>query len=483
MNIMNDLIPSELRFAAGDRPGETLAGLLVVVADYAQTIGFFDTLLADFRLPMKVYAYTPRQKVQALVATILAGCRHTVELQTKLAPDPVAPRLFGLDRFPDQSQLNALLRACSPAQVAQLEAGHARLLAAHSRAGERTAWLALPDGTRRLPLDLDQTYLATRSTKATGAARGYFGRKRSQYGYHKTVALLGGSVREVLWQQLEPGDSHAQAAVPTMLERLAALLRARGIRPREVLIRGDAQYGSVGVVRQVQAAGHEYVLKGYTPLSARALAQALPPETVWHAAGTDSYGSQLWVAEAGEQELRGHDDQAGTPPVRTRVVLLARVSRRTRRPHGKAAQVSKVVRYEHYLTSRSAAALSAPGVLALYNGRETEESFFRSEQDAFGAQYLRTHHGDGEAVFLWLLASTINLLRWTQHGRFTATPLETAGLTKLVTHALRLPASVIETTQGWLVLLPERVRLVHHLLSAWHARVAQLPLPAFGDTS
>lgn len=484
---MTTNFPTEVRFAAGQRPTETMSGLLVTVVQKAHEIGFFETLTEGLKLPMKVYGYSHRHKLETLVASIVVGCRHIAEMQSKLAPDTVAAGLFGMARFPDQAQINAVLRACGPAQVAHLDRAHGHLLLRSSRASEREAWLALPGGQRLLPVDMDQTFLATRSTQATGAARGYFGRKRSAFGYKKSVALLGGDVKEVLWQRLEAGNVHGQEAAPTILAKLRALTEARGIAADEALLRGDSQYGNTGVLRQAQAAGHHYVLKGYTPGTARHLAETLPETALWRHRGVDSHGSHLWVTDAGVQELRGHDDAPDLPPARTRVVLLVRVGWRTRTKHGKGSPgtvTEKHVSYEHYLTDLAAQTLPTAAVLDVYNGRETEESFFRSEQDAFGAQYLRTKHGEGQAVFLWLLASAVNLLRWTQHSAFAGTPLQTVGLTKLVTQAMRLPATIIQTAQSWLVILPDSARLVRHLVNAWQERALQLPLPlVFADHS
>jgi hypothetical protein len=293
-------------------------------------------------------------------------------------------------------------------------------------------------------------------------------------------------VKEVLARRLDPGDTHGQDAAPTLLADLAALAQARGIAPAEALIRGDAQYGSAGAVRRYQAAGHRYVVKGYTPRSARAFADALPPAAAWEGLGPDSYGNRVWVADAGEQELGERDAPPEAEPVRSRVVLLARVGVRVRTKHGKGApgQVrEKVVSFEHDLTDLGPDELSAPEVVATYNGRETEESFFRAEQDAFGAQALRTYHGDGEAAFLWVLAATANLLRWTQATTFAGTPVQHLGLTRLVPQVMRLPATLVETTEGWLVVLPELGRLVAQLVRAWLTRATQLPLPFAPDHS
>jgi hypothetical protein len=320
----------------------------------------------------------------------------------------------------------------------------------------------------------------TRSAKAEGAARGPVGRQRGQRGSKKSLALLGGGVREVLWQRLEPGNSQAQEAVPAVLAALADLAAAHRLAPGDFLVRGDSQYGGTATVRQLQAAGHHYLLSGYTPRTAQALAARLPATAVWHRRGTDSNGATVWYTDAGAQALRGHDDPPGRPPVRTRVILVVRVAWRARKQHGRGAPATvreRVVSYEHYLTDLPAAVLPAAAVLDGYNTRETEASFFRSAQDALGAQYLRTHVFAGQAACLWILASTVNLLRWVQQRLFAGTPLEHLGLTRLVTQAARLPATVIQTADACLGLRPAAARLAHLLVRAWTQRAYQIPLP------
>lgn len=477
--------PGEIRLATGLRGQETLAGLLVGVVRVAHEVGFFETLVDGLGLKLKVVTYSHRQKLETLVAGLVQGTRHIADIQTRLVPDTAAAGVFNLTRFPDQSQVNTFLRAMQPAQVQHLERAHQRLLAAYSRAGDRRLWWRLPTGQRLLPVDLDQTYLTTRSTRAERATGGYFGRKRGHHGYKKSLALLGGGVREVLWQRLEAGDTHGTTAVLPMLEALAHLRAARGLHPGDILVRGDSQYGSTSTLRALQAAGHHYLLSGYTPRTAQALAARCPTDGQWHLRGTDSNDATVWYADLGQQTLRGHDDPADQPPIDTRVVLIVRVAWRERKKRGRGAPGTVRVRhvsFEHYVTDLPDTVLPAGALLDAYNDRETEESFFRAEQDAFGAQYLRTHAFNGQAAFLWILVSTVNLLRWTQHRLFANTPLEHLGLTRLVTQALRLPATLIRTDDAWLVILPASARLAQLLVAAWLQCALQLPLPGFDDS-
>jgi hypothetical protein len=482
---MSSGVPSEIRFVTGERPDELMAGLLVAVVQKTNEIGFFETLSSGLNLKMKVCTYTHQNKIETIVAGLAVGCTHVAQMQAKLVPDTVAAGLFGMERFPDQSHINGFLRRCGAEQVAHFERAHEELLLSNTLSGDRRRWLELPDGQRVLPVDLDQTPVVTRSTRATEAASGYFGRKRGNFGYKKSVALLGGDVKEVLWLRLEPGDTHGKHAVPIVLEKITNLRSRTGLQAKNILVRGDSQYGSTGTIREVQTAGYRYMLKGYTPLTAKQLADDLPVSTVWTYRGKDTNGSDLWVADAGIQELRGRDDPADDlAPVLTRVVLLVRVAFRTRSKRGKGSPNSvteKHVSYEHYVTDFGPDELSAGAVIDLYNGRETEESFFRAEQDAFGAQYLRTHQADGERAFLWLLASTVNLLRWVQESTFAATELQEVGLSKLVHQAMRIPATIIREAEAWIVVLPDLARLVRQLVSAWVQRTAQLPLPLCFD--
>lgn len=483
---------TELVFETAKRENETMSGLLVPVIQKAKEIAFFETLVRDLKVKMKVVVYTPQQKIETIVAGLAVGCEHIAQMQTKLVPDTVAAGLFGLERFPDQAQINAFLRRLDTKAVAALGEAHQTLLLKNTQARDRSKWLRLgtanPSGTldpsdkrpRVLPIDLDQTPLVTRSKRATGIAKGHFGRKRGQVGYKKSLALLGGGVKEVLWLRLEPGNTHGQDAVPEVLTQVATLCQALSLRPDEILFRADAQYGALDAVRAYQAAEHHYVVKGYTPLTAQKLVAELPEGAAWTLRGQDSNGSEVSILDLGTVSLRSDHDKAEVPSVRTRVVLLRRTGTRTHHKRGKGSPnvvTEEVVSYEHYLTDYDAAALSADGVIELYNGRETEESFFRAEQDGFGAQYLRTSKGEGEAAFLWLLASTVNLLRWVQNTVFAGTELEQVGLSKLVHQAMRIPATIIRSASTWIILLPEMARLTRQLVNAWIERYRQLPLP------
>jgi hypothetical protein len=95
-----------------------------------------------------------------LLASILTGCQHTVEINDSLgAHEKALAQAMGLDRFPDQSQVNRLLHATEAAHVEQWREAHLELLADNSRAGARCRWLKLANGEQMLVADIDQRAL------------------------------------------------------------------------------------------------------------------------------------------------------------------------------------------------------------------------------------------------------------------------------------------------------------------------------------
>jgi hypothetical protein len=69
---------------------------------------------------MKEVKYTLMDKIATLFSSIAAGCSYIRDINHKLTPYPLVASLFGMDRFPDQSQINRFLNRIGPEQVSQL---------------------------------------------------------------------------------------------------------------------------------------------------------------------------------------------------------------------------------------------------------------------------------------------------------------------------------------------------------------------------
>ena len=76
---------------------------------FAQTVDAFD-LFNQVRVKMKKVDYTVHQKVIIWLLSVAIGCKYTSDINDKLVPDIVAANLLDMDRFPDQSQINELIR-------------------------------------------------------------------------------------------------------------------------------------------------------------------------------------------------------------------------------------------------------------------------------------------------------------------------------------------------------------------------------------
>lgn len=72
-----------------------------------------------------------------------------MSINHRLVPDQVAAQEWGMERFPDQSQINIFLNRMTAENLAQLEQAHYALLHLHSRLRSAS----------EVVVDLDQTAL------------------------------------------------------------------------------------------------------------------------------------------------------------------------------------------------------------------------------------------------------------------------------------------------------------------------------------
>jgi hypothetical protein len=96
--------------------------LLTAALAHAERLDFFGPVERSLHLPMKTGTYSWLDKFKTLWASLLAGCDHRAQINQQLgAHEPAPAQLFGLPRFPDQSQVNRLLHAfrgyCYPLTV------------------------------------------------------------------------------------------------------------------------------------------------------------------------------------------------------------------------------------------------------------------------------------------------------------------------------------------------------------------------------
>jgi hypothetical protein len=464
--------------ATDDFDDFTSHGLLLAAHDFATRVGFFKAIDTHLSLTMKTRDYSWQDKLATLWASILVGCDHTVRINDALgAHERAAAALFGLDRFPDQSQINRLLHAFTPEHVTSWRELHLRLLATHSRARRRRLWSRLADRRKVLFLDLDQRGLTVSSNRFQLAAKGYFARKRSRSGYQLALAFFGGPFGEVLDEYLDPGNTPAAARLDDRLDSALAFCRRTRVRPDQVVVRGDAQYGTPEIIKKPEARGFHFLFKGYSSARARALFARQSDSALFLQIPNGATREPAFIRDLGALEHRHGKKRAPEHAVTARTLLLVRqvwvrASRRAgpkERAERKASGTDRRLeqRLDYFLTSLDEHQIPAERVLETYHGRSTIERYFYDEAYGLGARQVRTHHVAGEAVFQFLVATTNNLLRWMKHSLFKDTPVERMGICRLVHCAMQIPAKIVRRGREILVKLPARHHLVRALANTW----------------
>lgn len=493
----------ELEFrATEDWQDSTAHGLLIEAYLHAERLKVFDRLKSALNLKMKKVRYHWTDKLKTLWASVVVGCQHTYEINDKLgAHEQACAAFLGMERFPDQSQANRLLRAFREEHLEGWRRVHMQLLCERSRARSRKNWLSLNNCRKRvLPIDLDQRAIVARGKEYELAKAGYMGRrKRGHRGYQLSVAFIGG-VGEVLDEYFDSGDVPLPQPLDDLLNSIKLFCLGTGISPSDVLVRCDSALGSPASIRKIKKAGFHYILKGKAANRAgRINERKVTEEKVFWQVKATAEGHRRWMCDLGEMEHVDEGKEHKGEVVQARTLLMAReelvmVARhRYKKPAATAKGGSKrqtsassnepkrVMKIEYFLTDLSERELPLEEFLYVYDDRATIERYFYDEQYSLGAKHVRTHHFAGAAIFQYLVATTNNLLRWLQHTTFKGTALEEMGLGRLVKQAMQIPARIKRWGKRLVVELPQQHYLVKQLARTWSklsgANAAATPLP------
>jgi hypothetical protein len=428
---------------------------------------------------MKKRTYSWSDKLNTLWASIVVGCNHTVEINSKLGShERAAAGLFGLDRFPDQSQINRLLWACEPVHVEQWRKLHLDLMCRHSRATAGKRWLMMSNRERLLPVDIDQRGIVVRGKQFELATKGYFSHKRGRVGYQLSLAFIGGPVGEVLDEYLDPGNMPIDQRLDDLLKSLEEFCRRTRIPKDCILIRGDAQLGTPAIMGKIRAKGFHYLLKGLSSARAKRLLNQVKEEGIFWRVENGSQRLPAWMSDMGEVEHREGRDRSSGIRVKTRTLLMVRQleMNRKKRPNQKrreklkqqGEQREKVTRVDYFLTDLSEKQLPIEKVLEVYNDRPTIERYFYDEQYGQGARQVRTSHFAGEAMFEYIVATTNNLLKWMRHSTFRGTEVEKMGASRIVKEVMQVAGRIKREGMKWIVEMPAEHWLVKQLKKSWN---------------
>jgi Transposase DDE domain group 1 len=404
----------------------TGSAFLVAFQQHAQREGFFRPIAEHLDVKLKEVRFSRLQKAQTLIASILLGCPHTKAINERLVPDQVAAREWGMERFPDQSQVNVFLIRMDAENVGQLEQAHRQLLLSHSRLASAPS----------LVVDFDQTGLRVTGKTFELAEKGYFPRRRGARGYQLSVALASSpqGEPEVVACYLDPGSVVGPARLKQLLEGTLAVFASQA---RALCIRLDAGYGNSLTVAALQKAEVGFLVKWRDARTSRRLLQEWEPRWRTHTPGVRvAEGPSLAGARTVFCEVAG-----------TMTLLVTNLE------------------------------LGPEQLFDFYNQRQTIEAFFKASKHVFGMANLRSRRFWAIAAFLWFVCLTHNLLVWTKAALFAGTKLATIHTRELVEKVIRVPAYVIRQGSTLRLELPALGVLVGHLREALQPTAVQLPLP------
>ncbi|MBV7338750.1 hypothetical protein KFU94_63130 [Chloroflexi bacterium TSY] len=79
------------------------------------------TALKKIEIPVKTYEYTPASKLEQVLVSILCGCATLTEFNTKVRPERLLAKIYGMEQLSEQSNMSRTLDALTLMNIGQLE--------------------------------------------------------------------------------------------------------------------------------------------------------------------------------------------------------------------------------------------------------------------------------------------------------------------------------------------------------------------------
>lgn len=358
---------------AGEEARLVHNSLTLPVMAYARSSGLFSLLRDRLHLSMKTVRYTPTDKVVEFMASLVAGCQHTVSINHRLVPDTeLARECIGKPRFADQSGVNRLLRSFTEQNLEELEDVLHQYYLRHSLARRHP-------GREILVIDMDITGLKADGKTYEGTSKGYFPGEKGAKGYQCGFACVH-RYREVLGFVLGPGSARVAHHLDDLLDLVDKRLKGR---PRAlILLRGDGAHGTSTCVKKTLERGYLMLFKGKLPRSARMHAR--------HVRDWKPLKDGVWGGESALKRITGR-------PYTLRVAVFR-----------KAGEVG--VRCWHLITNLPGDEYPVERLLDLYFAREGAEAYVKTDKSGLHLRNLRTRCLNGIKAALALTLLTHNLI-------------------------------------------------------------------------
>ena len=431
----------------GQPVGSSSRAGLAAWLQFVRQVGLARVLRERLRLPVQERrtGFTVVQKSLALLASLAAGCGSARDSDFVLKSDAVAASVLGLPRWPHSSQLTRQLRAFGGQHVAALRRAFEDVLVQHSAVRWR-----LRRG-ERVVVDVDQTDLPANGRTYEATARGHF-KKKGARGYQATAVFAGdtgGGDDEVLATFLDAGNAHATWRFGDVLDALERVLGPLTHLPGLVL-RFDCQYATADDLAVLMQRHIHFVGRVYADQTAATWAHELGARLAWL-----ELNPIKWVAELGVGPVS---------PTRPDVVCRRLLVRATGARHRCG--------YTAIVTDLPPEVLSAQDLEPFYEARQTIEGWLSEATAALQLKGLWSRSFWGLSAFLVYAALASNLLNWWLRRQLRPLGQPLIGLRQLIGRVIALPAQLVRTVEGQLVLLLPPTPPVRPLAGSRRARLA-----------
>lgn len=351
---------------------ELLNSLTLPVMEFGSDSGLLPLLRENMHINMKTVKYTPYEKVVELLASMIAGCQHTVTINSKLVPDTaLAEELIGKDRFADQSGINRLLQSISEDNVNELERVFSAYYLTHGMAWRKRDSVVV---------DVDMTGFRANGKTYENTEKGYISEKGDR-GYKATFAYTD---REVIGMVFGKGNEVEVNQINDILK----VIRDRMGSPeaRDIIIRGDAGFGISTIIDILYSQSFLFIVKGRQRSSAKRFSRRV----------------REWIP------IPDSPDELAYGEMRARVTGSRHKSRIVvfrMKKNGKDV-------YFHIITNLPEILFPAEMILKMYNERQSIEAFIKADKSGLHIKNLRTRRYNGIRYVMLLSSIAFNMISY-----------------------------------------------------------------------
>ena len=392
---------------------------------FGQKLGLFEDF-KEFKLKMKKVEYTVHQKLMVIMMSIMIGCKTTKDINEKLGIEKLVLSMFGMERCPDQSQINEVIRRFDERSIEQLEEIHEKQFIENSKSLETR---------EKIVIDVDQTGLIENGQNYELAEKGYFSKKKNQKGYQMLAAYTGKET-ETIAMTLDSGNTHCTEHHEDMVKKIVKMYEEK-IDNEEVIIRTDSGFGTGKIIEMMEGIPKiKFITKTYSSVEAKKIGEKIEYKEY------EKAGNRAWVYEIEDEgsELRH---------------IIVKV-------------LTKKMTYEYsmLITNISKAEKRAIELFKFYNERQTIEAFFKITKNVYHIKNLRTKKFYGIYGFLWIVFITHNIISLFKETMLGGTELGKEGMKVLVEKVGQIQGFVKRLKEVIQIRIPKMTKLRKLILEA-----------------